>query len=164
MFIAFVAFAVFGLRKPGDRAIESQIVGQVVPAIDLPGLDAAHPGLTSPSLAAGKPKLINVFASWCIPCRVEAPQLEALAAKGVIIHAIAVRDKPGDVKAFLAEHGDPFKAIGMDTRSRAMIALGASGVPETFLVDGEGIVRKQYIGEIRPEQVGQILADIEEAS
>lgn len=163
MFVGFVALAVFGLGRGEQRVIESKMVGKQFPEIDLAGLDALHPGLASSDLRQGTVTLVNVFASWCVPCRVEAPQLAALADKGVVIHAVAVRDKPADVRAFLAEYGDPFRRVGMDRESRAMVALGASGVPESFLVDGNGTITKQYIGEIRPEKVDEILSDIETA-
>lgn len=163
MFLAFVALSIYRLGQPAEHVIKSQMVGKPVPEFDLAGLDAENPGLATSDLRQGTVTLVNVFASWCIPCRVEAPQLDALAKQGVVIHAIAVRDKPAKVGAFLKANGDPFARIGMDPESRVMLALGASGVPETFLVDGKGIVRKQYIGEIRPEDVAQVLRDVEAA-
>ena len=107
--------------------------------------------------------LLNLFASWCLPCAVEAPHLEALSAKGATIHAIAVRDQPADVGGFLDKHGNPFGRIGLDQGGRMMIALGASGVPETFVVDGRGIIRFQHLGEIRAEHVPMLLAELEKA-
>lgn len=162
MFAAFVALAVFGLGRPNQRTIESKMVGQPVPDFELAGFDALHPGLQTTDLKQGTVTLVNVFASWCIPCRVEAPQLKALADKGIVVHAVAVRDTPAALRAFLDEHGDPFRRIGMDIEGKAMIALGASGVPETFLVDESGVIRRQYIGEIRPAQVAEVLRDIDE--
>ncbi|MBW7947304.1 MAG: DsbE family thiol:disulfide interchange protein [Sphingomonadaceae bacterium] len=163
MFLGFVALAVYRMGEPQQRVIASKMVGQPVPAIDLVGMDEMHPGLNDSDLRQGTVTLVNLFASWCAPCRVEAPQLAALADKGVVIHGIAVRDTPENIAAFLKEHGDPFRRIGMDPNSKALLNLGASGLPETFLIDGKGIIRKQYIGQIRPEQVPEILKDIEEA-
>ena len=163
MFLGFVALAVYRMGEPQQRVIASKMVGQPVPAIDLVGMDELHPGLNDSDLRQGTVTLVNLFASWCAPCRVEAPQLAALAGKGVVIHGIAVRDTPENIAAFLKEHGDPFRRIGMDPNSKALLNLGASGLPETFLIDGKGIIRKQYIGQIRPEQVPQILNDIAEA-
>lgn len=163
MFLAFVVLALYRLANPGDRTIVSKMIGEPVPEIDLPGLDVLHPGLQSNDLRQGTVTLVNVFASWCVPCRVEAPQLAALAGSGVVIHAIAVRDRPEDVVAFLQQHGDPFRRIGLDPNSKAMLALGASGVPETYLIDGSGFIRRQYIGEIRAEQIAEVLRDIEAA-
>ncbi len=163
MFLGFVALAVYRMGEPQQRVIASKMVGQPVPAIDLVGMDEMHPGLNDSDLRQGTVTLVNLFASWCAPCRVEAPQLAALADKGVVIHGIAVRDTPENIAAFLKEHGDPFRRIGMDPNSKALLNLGASGLPETFLIDGKGIIRKQYIGQIRPEQVSEILKDIEKA-
>ena len=163
MFFGFVALALYRMGAPQQRVIESKMVGQPVPAMDLPGADALHPGLNNDDLSGGTVTLVNLFASWCAPCRVEAPQLMALAEKGIVIHGIAVRDTPEAIQGFLAESGDPFRRIGMDPNSKTVLSLGASGLPETFLIDGKGIIRKQYIGQIRPEQVDDILRDIEDA-
>jgi cytochrome c biogenesis protein CcmG/thiol:disulfide interchange protein DsbE len=163
MFLGFVALAVYRMGEPQQRVIASKMVGKPVPAMDLVGMDELHPGLNDGDLRQGTVTLVNLFASWCAPCRVEAPQLKELADKGVVIHGIAVRDTPENITVFLKDHGDPFRRIGMDPNSKAVLNLGASGLPETFLIDGKGIIRKQYIGQIRPEQVAEILKDIEEA-
>jgi cytochrome c biogenesis protein CcmG/thiol:disulfide interchange protein DsbE len=81
----------------------------------------------------------------------------------VEIHAIAIRDKPEDVARFLADHGDPYARIGSDVSSKVQISLGSSGVPESFVIDGKGVVRYQHIGDIRAEQIPEILAAIEAA-
>src|SRR3546814_5853201 len=107
MFVAFVVLALFGLGRPAQETIESKMVGKDVPEFALKGLDALHPGLETGDLRQGTVTLVNVFASWCVPCRVEAPQLAALAEKGVVIHAVAVRDTPHDIEAFLKQYGDP---------------------------------------------------------
>jgi cytochrome c biogenesis protein CcmG/thiol:disulfide interchange protein DsbE len=107
--------------------------------------------------------LVNIFASWCLPCAVEAPQLKALQAQGATIHGIATRDQPADVARFLERHGNPFTRIGLDPAGRMLIAFGASGVPETYVVDGRGIIRHQHLGEIRPEHVEGLLAELEKA-
>ncbi len=79
------------------------------------------------------------------------------------IDAIAIRDKPEDVAAFLARHGDPFARIGSDDRSQVQIALGSSGVPESFVIDGAGVIRAQHIGPIMPQDVPGILEALEDA-
>jgi cytochrome c biogenesis protein CcmG/thiol:disulfide interchange protein DsbE len=123
----------------------------------------SHKGLSTADLRSGQPRLVNIFGSWCIPCRVESPQLMALKARGVPIDAIAVRDKPEDVARFLVQYGDPFSRIGDDPRSQVQFALGSAGVPETFVVDGTGVIRHQHIGEIRPEHVPELIAAWEAA-
>jgi len=92
-----------------------------------------------------------------VPCIAEAPLLIDLKRQGVPIDAIAVRDRPEDVAAFLARHGDPFERIGADPESRIQLAFGSSGVPETFVVDGRGVIRYQHMGPIEPGDVTTIV-------
>jgi len=146
--LLFVGAVAWRLTVPGDNRVPSRLQGEAVPAFDLPPAVAGKPGLRSSDLARGGPRLLNVFASWCVPCIAEAPLLMELKRQGVPIDAIAIRDRPEDVAAFIARHGDPFDAIGSDSESAVQIALGSSGVPETFLIDGRGIIRFQHIGPI----------------
>ncbi|MEA3054435.1 MAG: cytochrome c biosis protein CcmG, thiol:disulfide interchange protein DsbE, partial [Sphingomonadales bacterium] len=141
LFLAFLVTVALGLYSPSDRVIRSQMVGKKVPEFALQQSVANHPPLTSGDLKAGQPRLVNVFASWCVPCKVEAPQLMALKQRGVPIDGVAVRDRPEDVARFLAEWGDPFERIGADPASQVQFGLGSSGVPETFVVDGKGVIR-----------------------
>jgi cytochrome c biogenesis protein CcmG, thiol:disulfide interchange protein DsbE len=162
-FVIFFAVVAFGLISPAERTIASKMVGKPVPAFSLPpGVEGRGP-FTSKDLATGEPRLLNVFASWCVPCVAEAPVLGELKRRGVKIDGVAIRDKPEDVAAFLARHGDPYERIGSDTASRVQLAMGSSGVPETFVVDGKGVIRHQHIGDIRPEHVPQILEQLEKA-
>ncbi len=98
-----------------------------------------------------------------MPCVAEAPLLAELERQGVPIDAIAVRDRPEDVAAFLAKHGNPFERIGSDPESRVQLALGSSGVPETFVVDGKGIIRYQHMGPIEASDVALIRREWERA-
>jgi cytochrome c biogenesis protein CcmG/thiol:disulfide interchange protein DsbE len=152
-----------GIFHPEQTTIPSKLIGTEVPQFDLPAAVPSHPALQSSDLASGKPVLLNIFASWCLPCIAEAPVLEELKAKGVTIHAIAIRDTPEDVARFLAEHGDPYASIGSDVSSRVQISFGSSGVPESFVVDGKGIIRHQHIGDIQPQDIPKILKALEEA-
>jgi cytochrome c biogenesis protein CcmG/thiol:disulfide interchange protein DsbE len=163
MFALFLVVVAGKLRQPGDATIRSHMIGKAIPEFALQPAVPGRAGLSASDLRAGRPRLINVFASWCIPCRAEAAQLEALKRRGVPIDGIAIRDRPEDVAAFLRENGDPFDRLGADPRSQVQFALGSSGVPETFLVDGRGIIRLQHIGDIRPEEVGEIYAAWERA-
>ena len=158
-----VAALVWRLANPEDTNIRSRLAGQPVPQFVLPPALANKPGLAAADLAQGQPRLLNVFASWCVPCIAEAPVLAELARRGVAIDAIAIRDRREDVAAFLASHGDPFTRIGSDDNSRVQLALGSSGVPESFVVDGRGIIRYQHIGPIEPREVPLILAELERA-
>ncbi len=153
----------WGLGHGGEsRLIASHWIDKPVPQFTLPPAVQGLPGVSSAEMAAGQPRLVNVFASWCIPCRAEAPQLEALRQRGVIIDGIAIRDRPADLARFLAETGNPYRAIGADERSSVQIALGSSGVPETFLVDGHGMIRQQIQGVIEPDMIPGILDKLAE--
>jgi cytochrome c biogenesis protein CcmG/thiol:disulfide interchange protein DsbE len=163
VFLLIVGLVVWGLRRPDDTTIHSQMIGKPMPDFVLQPAVASHPGLSLADLRSGKPHLVNVFASWCVPCRAEAAQLAALTQHGVPIVGIAVRDKPEDVGRFLDEVGDPFERIGSDPRSQVQFDLGSSGVPESFIVDGKGVVRLQHIGDIRTEDMPAILAAYEAA-
>ena len=154
--VAFVIAVAWRLSRPAEEEIRSQLVGQPVPSFALAPALAGRPGLSSAELASGEPRLINVFASWCVPCIAEAPLLMELKRRGVAIDAVAVRDRPEDVAAFLARHGDPFRRIGSDPESRVQLALGSSGVPESFIVDGRGIIRYQHMGPIEPDDVPEL--------
>ncbi|OYW46095.1 MAG: alkyl hydroperoxide reductase [Sphingomonadales bacterium 32-68-7] len=139
------------------------MIGQPIPAFALPAAVADRPGLASTDLADGTPKLLNVFASWCVPCIAEAPQLAALERGGATIVGVAIRDRPEDVAAFLARNGNPFSRIGRDDISAVQLSLGSSGVPETFVVDGRGVIRYQHIGDIRADQVPLLLEELRKA-
>jgi len=163
VFVAFVVAVAVSLRNPADTSIRSQMIGKAMPDFALQPAVASHPGLSSANLRTGQPRLVNVFASWCGPCAIESPQLMALKRRGFPIDAIAIRDRPEDVTRFLRDYGDPFERIGSDPETRVQIALGSSGVPETFVVDGKGVIRHQHIGDIRPENVAEIIAAYEAA-
>jgi cytochrome c biogenesis protein CcmG/thiol:disulfide interchange protein DsbE len=163
LFAAFLAVVAAGLYAPAERNIPSALIGQAVPDFELaPGVQG-RPGLASADLRRGRPHLVNIFASWCLPCRVEAPQLAALSRRGVPVVGIAVRDRPEDLAAFLADYGNPFQAIGADSDRQVQLALGSAGVPETFVVDGRGTIRHQHIGAITEGDMAAILAAYEAA-
>jgi len=163
LFAAFFALVIWGLSHPADREVSSAFIGKPLPAFDLPPATDERPGLNTTVFQAGKPRLLNVFASWCVPCAVESPQLAALAQQGVEIDGVAIRDRKDDVARFLAQNGNPFARIGKDDLSKVQLAIGSSGVPETFVIDGKGVIRYQHIGDIRAEDVPMILRKLAEA-
>ena len=163
LFAGFVALAGVMLTRPKDEFVESRMVGKELPYFVLRPAVQERPGLAASDFKTGEPRLLNVFASWCLPCITEAPQLEQLAARGVPIAGIAIRDRPEDVAGFLARHGNPYRAVGADDLSEVQLALGSSGVPETFVIDGQGRIAYQHIGEIRPEHVSLLLEKLAEA-
>lgn len=163
IFALFAGVLLRGLIAPESATIASKMVGKPVPEFALPAVVPSHPGLSTADLKSGKPILLNIFASWCLPCATEAPVLLELQKQGVEIHAIAIRDKPEDVVEFLRKHGDPYARIGSDVSSKVQISLGSSGVPESFVIDGKGVVRMQHIGDIRADDVPKIMAALKAA-
>jgi len=163
VFLAFIVTVAIGLRKPPETQIRSRMIGKAMPDFALEPAVASHPPLAAADLRRGRPRLVNVFASWCVPCKAEAPQLMALKQRGVPIDGVAIRDRSEDVAKFLSDWGDPFERIGSDPASRVQFALGSAGVPETFLVDGKGIIRHQHIGVITDADVETLLAEWEAA-
>jgi len=154
-----VLFAGYAL-KHDPRVQPHALVGKPVPAVSLPDLDtgamvAVHDAPPSQGLAG--PRLINFFASWCAPCRVEAPQLMALKAKGVTLVGVAYKDEPAKTQAFLAELGDPFAVKLMDRNGRAGIEFGVTGVPETFLVGADGVILAKHSGPLTDADVDELL-------
>ena len=134
------------------------MVGQPIPETVMPMLtgDTAGPGnLDLKTAGVGRPMLVNVFASWCAPCRLEHPKLLALKARGIAVVGVAYKDEPVATRAFLDELGDPYSMVLVDHEGRAGLDLGISGVPETFAVDA--------MGRITAKQSGPLLndADIE---
>jgi cytochrome c biogenesis protein CcmG/thiol:disulfide interchange protein DsbE len=162
LFGLLLAALVWRLAHPEDTTIRSRLAGQPVPAFALPAALPDRPGLASADLK-GRPRLVNLFASWCVPCVAEAPVLQQLKRRGVVIDGIAIRDRPDDLAAFLAASGNPFERIGADNRSRVQLALGSAGVPESFVVDRRGIIRHQHVGPIEPADVPEIFAQLEQA-
>lgn len=160
LFLLFLGVFAGGLVSPESKTIPSKLVGKPMPVFALPSALPGKPGLSSADLANGQPHLVNVFASWCLPCIAEAPQLRQLAEAGVPVYGIAIRDTPEDLARFVERNGDPYRAIGGDKNSSVQIALGSSGVPETFIVDGRGIIRKQIIGDIKAEDVPGVMSDL----
>ena len=153
----------WGLYKPADRTVRSALVGQRLPQFALPPIVPGKPGLATAAFAAGKPRLLNVFASWCIPCIAEAPQLLKLKQAGVEIDAVAIRDTPAAIAEFLARNGDPYAAIGDDKTSSVQLALGSSGVPETFVIGGDGRIVLPHVGDLRAEEVPGLIAAVRNA-
>jgi cytochrome c biogenesis protein CcmG/thiol:disulfide interchange protein DsbE len=161
--VAVLAVFVWRLASPADSTIESRLVGQRVPIFELPAAVPGKPALASSDLDEGRPRLLNIFASWCVPCIDEAPLLAELQRRGVLIDGIAIRDRPQDITAFLGRYGDPFTRIGSDENSRVQLALGSSGVPETFIVDGRGVIRHHHVGPLQPSDLPMLMAELEKA-
>lgn len=163
-FLALAMVFLARLLSGGDPStIPSVLVGKPAPEFNLPpleGLDrdgAPVPGLASDDLR-GEVSVVNVFASWCGPCRQEHPLLEELARDPRIrVLGINYKDVPGNALSFLDDLGNPYQAVGVDTRGRTAIDWGVYGVPETFLVDRDGIIREKFVGPLTPQSVAEVL-------
>lgn len=169
IWLPFAAFAAMlwvvaeDLLSPVESVVRSATIDKPLPSFDLQPMIPGKPGLSSAEFGHGQPRLINVFASWCVPCIAEAPQLMALKRAGVRIDAVAIRDRPDAIRRFLMRNGDPYASIGDDRTGRVQIAIGGSGVPETFLVDGRGRIIDQHVGDIRADEVPRIIAAVRAA-
>lgn len=163
LFALLFAIVAGGLFKPADRVVRSALVGKPLPDFTLPPIAPGKPGLPSAAFRQGQPRLLNIFASWCIPCAAESPQLLRLKAMGVPIDAIAIRDTAPALADFLRRNGDPYDRIGDDRQSAVQLALGSSGVPESFVIDGRGRIVLQHVGDIRADDVAGIAAAIRDA-
>lgn len=147
----------WGLNNKDDR-LPSPLIGRSVPDFVLPPIEGRADGLTS-AVLKGQVSLVNVWASWCVPCRVEMPLLGELAATGAVpIYGINYKDRPEAALAFLAELGDPYVAIGADVNGRISIDWGVYGLPETFVVGADGRIALKHVGPVtRPDLEKTIL-------
>jgi cytochrome c biogenesis protein CcmG/thiol:disulfide interchange protein DsbE len=152
-----VLFAGYAL-KHDPRVQPDALVGKPVPAVVLPDLDTG--AMVAVRETPSGPRLINFYASWCAPCRVEASQLMALKAQGVTVVGIAYKDEPARTQAFLAELGDPFAVKLVDRNGRTGIEFGVTGVPETFLVGADGVILAKHSGPLTDADVQVMLSKL----
>ena len=154
--ILAVVFGVYlyqvGAGGKNIAEIPSVLIDKPALALDLPPIEGRTDGLASARLK-GSVSLVNVFASWCLPCRIEHPQLMRLARDGFAVYGLNYKDDPDDARRFLAEFGNPYRAIGADTTGRAVIDWGVYGVPETFVIDRAGRIRFKHVGPITPHDL-----------
>ena len=166
VFMALAAvFLIMLLADRDTSKVPSALIGQPAPETDLPPLDPTlSVGLRSQNFV-GNVTLVNIWASWCGPCRQEHPVLLELSRdKRFVIAGLNYKDKAANAKGFLAELGDPYRVIGVDQNGRTAIDWGVYGVPETFLVDREGIIRFKHVGPLTPDAVRtQLMPAIDKA-
>ncbi|MGE4481668.1 DsbE family thiol:disulfide interchange protein [Acidocella sp.] len=130
------------------HALPSPLIGKRPPAFTLPGADGSQGFSNTDLLSPAKPMLVNWFASWCAPCREEAPILRQLADSGMTIWGIAYQDHPDDLAAYLKAYGNPYRRVASDESGLTAINWGVYGVPETYFIDKTGIVRLRYAGAL----------------
>jgi cytochrome c biogenesis protein CcmG/thiol:disulfide interchange protein DsbE len=170
---AFVGLAVlfwFGLRSGDPSLIPSALIGHPAPQTPLPALeglvnnDKPVPGL-DPAAFKGKVSVVNVWASWCVPCHDEAPLLTALGQdKRIQIVGINYKDDANNARRFLGRYGNPFSIVGVDSNGRAAIEWGVYGVPETYVIGRSGKILFKLVGPITPDNIDTVLkAQIDKA-
>jgi cytochrome c biogenesis protein CcmG, thiol:disulfide interchange protein DsbE len=172
--IVFAGLAVmfgFALQTGDPAKLPSALIGKPVPEFELAGLEGLIeagqpvPGLKSADLARGEVSMVNFWASWCVPCVQEHPLLIELKRRtGVDLYGINYKDQTVAARRFLGRYGNPFKAVGVDGNGRAAIEWGVYGMPETFIVNGEGKIVYKHVGPISPEALEQKLVPVVEAA
>ena len=150
-FAVLAAFLARGLQL-NPREVPSPLVGRALPAFSLPVLQAGAPPLRHSDLR-GQVSLLNVWASWCAPCRDEHPLLVDLARRRPQLNLVGLnyKDEPAAAARWLREQGNPYRAVGVDAKGQVGIDLGVYGVPETFVIDRDGQVALKHVGPITPE-------------
>lgn len=163
VFAAVAALFLAGLQRSDEGGMQSSLIGRTAPAVALRQLGDGPPP-DDADFTNDQVKLVNFWASWCAPCRVEHPNLQALSEQGIAILGINYKDAPENALGFLTQLGNPFYKIGADREGRTAIDWGVYGVPETFVVDAAGIVRLRWAGPITGRILReQILPAISEA-
>lgn len=171
-FVVLASLFLIRLFAGDDSRLPSALIGQEVPHFNLPAIAglAGHPGLSDADLRQGHVTLVNVFASWCVPCHREHPFLLALAhdatlqKEGVQIVGIAYKDDSENARRFLGADGDPYAKVGADANGRASINFGVYGVPETYIIKGDGKIAYKFVGPMDADAVrSTILPQIEKA-
>lgn len=163
IFAGMAGLFIAGMQRENAQELPSAIAGQPAPALQTTGLGDL-PELTDAALRDGELKLVNFWASWCAPCRVEHPNLTALADQGLPIYGINYKDEGANALAFLEELGNPYLAAGADETGKTALDWGVYGVPETFLVDGEGRVLMRVAGPVTQRAVTTRLGPAIEAA
>ena len=160
-FLALAGLLYVRLGAGDPSTIPSPLIGRAAPTFSLPALDgldgpagAPVPGLATADLADGKPSIVNVFASWCAPCREEHPELLKLRSMpGVRLVGIDYKDDTGNARRFLNALGNPYARVGVDASGRSAIDWGVYGVPETFVVDGQGRIVLKHVGPLTEQAI-----------
>lgn len=154
--VVVIAVGAFLLTRGGQRETFTEgMMGRPAPAFVLERLGGGEP--VNAQAYAGRPYVVNLFASWCAPCRAEHPQLLALQARGVELVGVAYKDQPQNTQAYLDELTNPFAAVAMDPEGRFGLELGVTGVPETFVVGRDGMIRAVYRGPLTDDVVEQVI-------
>jgi cytochrome c biogenesis protein CcmG/thiol:disulfide interchange protein DsbE len=153
LFMVLAGYFTIALRPNHDiHELPSAMIEKPAPGFDLAGLGA--PQKLALDALKGRPFVINFFASWCVPCRIEHPLLMRLSQQDHLpLYGIAYKDKPEDSSKLLATFGDPYRSIGVDRDGRTGLDFGVYGVPETYVIDGTGRIRRRFVGPLTADTV-----------
>ena len=163
IFAGLAAMFWFGMQRDDPDQLPSALEGRQAPAIAVEQLGPDTP-FGDADLRAGEVTLVNFWASWCAPCRVEHPSLEALAKSGLTIYGVNYKDQPDNAMGFLEELGNPYAAMGADSSGRMGLNWGLYGVPETYVIDGQGNIVLRHAGPITQRVIDStIMPAIEKA-
>lgn len=160
--IAFMVQLARNSQGDDPKRLESALIGKNTPAFSLESLVDENQQVTESVLKTGKPRLLNVWATWCPTCYVEHGYLVQLAKQGIEIVGIDYKDERQKAIKFLANNGNPYKAIIFDPKGSLGLDLGVYGAPETFIIDGDGIIRYRHAGDVNDQVWNQILKPIYE--
>jgi cytochrome c biogenesis protein CcmG, thiol:disulfide interchange protein DsbE len=170
IFVALAGLLYAGLQSGDPHTLPSVLIGKPVPQFTLPGVegliekDVPVPGFQSADLRKGKVSIVNVWASWCVPCHQEHPYLTALAKRSQApLFGLNNKDDAAAARRFLGRYGNPYTAVGADAAGRVAIDWGVYGVPETFIVSGDGTILHKHIGPIGEGDVASLQKIIEQA-
>lgn len=159
IFAGLAGMFLWGMGREDPRQLPSALAGKEAPMVQITPLGDA-PTFSDANLRDGQVKLVNFWASWCAPCRVEHPNLKALSDQGVQIMGVNYKDTDAKALGFLAELGDPYTAIGADQSGRMGLEWGVYGVPETFVVDGQGKILYRFAGPVTQRVIDKDLRQL----
>lgn len=161
VFLILAVYFAIGLTKD-PSILPSALINKPVPEFSLPPIEGGPgKGFSSADLKGNGVSVVNVFASWCVPCRAEHPQITRLAQlKVATVYGFNFKDKPKDALKWLKQLGDPYAAHGADTNGRVAIDWGVYGIPETFIIDNDGVIRYKYVGPITARRLDREILPI----
>jgi cytochrome c biogenesis protein CcmG/thiol:disulfide interchange protein DsbE len=172
VFIVLAALFLLRLFAGDASRLPSALIGRPAPPFALPAVEGLKgvPGFGDENLREGHVSVVNIFASWCAPCHAEHATLMALArdpalkAKGLRLYGLSYKDEPANARKFIEGDGNPYAAIGADLSGRTAIDFGVYGVPETFIVKGDGTIAYKFVGPLSPQAVAvTLIPEIEKA-
>jgi cytochrome c biogenesis protein CcmG/thiol:disulfide interchange protein DsbE len=160
LFVVLAGLFWYALHAGDPSLLPSPMIGKPVPEFDLPPIDGLSAdgkevqGFASPDLAQGEPTVVNVFASWCVECQVEHPMLLALAQEpGIRLYGIDYKDDMASARRFLGRYDNPYAKVGADRSGRTAIDFGVYGVPETYVVTGDGKIAYRHVGPLTEDAI-----------